>query len=67
MAHRIAKFKKEIKGMSESELKARAGDLETQLFGLKMQFKTGQLPSSAAMKSIRKDLARVKTAMGAKR
>ncbi len=67
MAHRISKFKKEIQGMNAAELNVRAGDLETQLFNLKMQFKTGQLPSTAAMKNVRKDLARVKTAMSAKR
>ena len=67
MAHRISKFKKEVQGMNAAELKARASDLETQLFSFKMQFKTGQLPSTAAMKNVRKDLARVKTAMNAKR
>ena len=63
MAHRIAKMKKEIKGMNAGELGAKANDLEAQLFQLRMQFKTGQLPSSAALGGVRKDLARVKTAL----
>lgn len=63
MAHRIAKFRKEIQGMNVGELKAKANSLEAQLFQLRIQFKTGQLPSPAALGSVRKDLARVKMAM----
>ena len=61
MAHRLAKFKKEIAGYTAKELNGRAKEIETNLFNMKMQFKTGQLGSVAALKTNRKELARVKT------
>ena len=66
MAHRISKLKKEIGGLGEKELRTKARDLEDHIFQLRMQFKTGQLASTAMMNLARKELARVKTAMNAK-
>lgn len=66
MAHRISKQRKEIKGLNEKELVAKGKELEDHLFQLRMQFKTGQLASTAMMKLARKELARLKTVLSAK-
>jgi len=66
MAHRISKLKKEISGLGPKELKAKVRELEDHIFQLRMQFKTGQLASTAMMKLARKEIARVKTAISAK-
>lgn len=63
MAHRISKLKKEIKGLSPKDLANKVRELEDHVFQLRMQFKTGQLASTAMMKLARKELARVKTAI----
>lgn len=63
MAHRVAKQKKEISGLGEKELRIKTRDLEAHIFQLRMQFKTGQLASTAMMSLARKELARVKTAL----
>jgi ribosomal protein L29 len=66
MAHRISKQKKEINSASAKDLFAKTRELEDHIFQLRMQSKTGQLPSSAMMMLARKELARVKTAITAK-
>lgn len=66
MAHRISKQKKEIKSLNAKELKVKGRELEDHIFQLRMQFKTGQLASTAMMKLARKELARLKTAVSAK-
>jgi ribosomal protein L29 len=66
MAHRISKLKKEISSLGPKELHSKARELESHIFQLRMQFKTGQLASTAMMSLARKELARVKTAIGAK-
>lgn len=66
MAHRISKSKKEISGLNPKELSLKVRELEDHMFQLRMQSKTGQLASTAMMKLARKELARVKTAIGAK-
>jgi large subunit ribosomal protein L29 len=66
MAHRISKQKKELKGLNPKELSAKVRELENHVFQLRMQFRTGQLASTAMMKLARKELARVKTALGSK-
>ena len=67
MAHRISKSKKEIAGLGPKELQSKVREIEDHLFQLRMQFKTGQLASTSMMALARKELARVKTALGAKR
>lgn len=66
MAHRISKQKKELKGLGIKELNSKVREIEDHIFQLRMQFKTGQLASTSVMKLARKELARVKTAVGAK-
>lgn len=66
MAHRISKQKKEINALGPKELQAKVRELEDHIFQLRMQFKTGQLASTAMMGVARKELARVKTVLTAK-
>ena len=67
MAHRISKLKKELKTLNPKELLNRAKDIEGHIFQLRMQFKTGQLASTAMLKLARKELARAKTLLAEKR
>lgn len=66
MAHRISKQKKEINGLGAKELQSKVRELEDHIFQLRMQFKTGQLASTAMMGLARKELARVRTALTTK-
>ena len=52
---------KEIRQMSGNELNARLLELKTELFNLRFQLATGQLDNPLSIKSVRKDIARVKT------
>ena len=61
MAHRNSKSRKELEALNVSELKNKATDLQNHLFQLRMQFKTGQLASTAMLGLARRELARVKT------
>jgi len=66
MAHRKSKSRKELKALNVQELRAKAKEVEDHLFQLRMQFKTGQLGSTAMLGLARKELARVKTLLGQK-
>jgi large subunit ribosomal protein L29 len=66
MAHRISKQKKDIQGLNAKELSSKLRELEDHVFQLRMQFRTGQLNSTAMMKLARKEIARVKTALDSK-
>jgi large subunit ribosomal protein L29 len=66
VAHRISKQKKEIAGLNAKELHGKVTDIENHLFQLRMQLRTGQLPSPAMVGLARKELARVKTALSQK-
>ena len=66
MAHRISKQKKEIQGLGAKELNSKLRELEDHVFQLRMQLRTGQLNSTAMVKLARKEIARVKTALGNK-
>jgi large subunit ribosomal protein L29 len=54
---------KEIRDLSVDELKQKERDLVDELFRLKVRRATGQMDSSAMMKNVRKDIARIKTVM----
>jgi large subunit ribosomal protein L29 len=51
----------EIRELSEEELRGREKDLDDQLFRLRIQKSMGQLEAPAKVRTVRKDLARVKT------
>ena len=52
---------KEVRQMSGNELDTRLVELKTELFNLRFQLATGQLDNPLRIKSVRKDIARVKT------
>lgn len=51
----------EIRNMSQEDLEQKVVDLKTELFNLRFQLATGQLDNPSYIKSVRKDIARVKT------
>jgi len=51
----------EVRELSEDELRGREKDLDDQLFRLRIQKSMGQLETPAKLRTIRKDLARIKT------
>ena len=57
----------ECRDLGADELKQREKDLDDQLFRLRIQKSMGQLEAPAKVKSIRRDLARVRTVLRQKR
>ena len=53
----------EIRELSVDELRGRERDLDDQLFRLRIQKSMGQLEAAQKLKSLRRDLARVKTVL----
>jgi large subunit ribosomal protein L29 len=53
----------EVRDLGTDELKVREKDLDDQLFRLRIQKSMGQLDAALKIKSLRRDLARVKTAL----
>jgi large subunit ribosomal protein L29 len=51
----------EIRELAVDELRARAKDLDDQLFRMRIQKSMGQLEAPAKVRGLRKDLARIKT------
>lgn len=51
----------EIRAMSGDELQKKLTDLKAELFNLRFQLATGQLDNPARVRSVRRDIARVKT------
>jgi large subunit ribosomal protein L29 len=52
---------KEVREMSVTELQRRLDELKTELFNLRFRLATGQLDNPMQIRSVRKDIARVKT------
>ncbi len=63
MAYRRSKSIREIRGLSVAELKNKIRDLEEHQFQLRMQFRTGQLASTAMIGLARGEMARAKTVL----
>jgi large subunit ribosomal protein L29 len=53
----------EFRDLGTDELKQREKDIDDQLFRLRIQKSMGQLDAALKVKSLRRDLARVKTAL----
>ena len=53
----------EVKNMSAEELNAQLGSLKEELFALRFQLAANQLENTARIKAVKKDIARVKTAL----
>ena len=56
-------FAKELNGLTTDQLLSREKELKEQLFNLRFQLATGQLENTASLKSVRKNIARVKTVL----
>ena len=54
---------KEIRELNIDELKQREKDLREEYFNLKFQLATKQLPNTAKLTQVRKDIARIKTVL----
>ena len=57
----------EIRELAVDDLQARAKDLDDQLFRLRIQKSMGQLEAPAKLRTLRRDLARVKTILRERR
>ena len=57
----------ELRDLGPDELGARERDLTDQLFRLRIQKSMGQLEAPARMRTVRRDLARIKTVLRQKR
>ena len=53
----------EFRDLGTDELKQREKDLDDQLFRLRIQKSMGQLEAAGKMKALRRDVARLKTAL----
>ncbi|NMB09561.1 MAG: 50S ribosomal protein L29 [Tissierellia bacterium] len=52
---------KEIRQMSDSDLRTKLEDLKVELFNLRFQLATGQLENPMNISGVKKDIARIKT------
>ena len=57
----------ELRALGVDDLKHRAQELDDQVFRLRIQKSMGQLEAPEKMKTVRRDLARVKTVLRQKR
>ena len=57
----------ELKDLTVQELSARSSDLRRELFNLRLQKATAQLEKTARLRVVRKDIARVETAISQRR
>ena len=53
----------DLRGLEVEDLRARERELEDQAFRMRIQKSLGQLEAPAKIRSVRKDLARVKTVL----
>jgi len=56
-------YVQELNGLTTDQLQNREKELKEQLFNLRFQLATGQLGNTASLKTVRKDIARVKTVL----
>ena len=56
----------ELRDKTVEELNAEVADLNQELFNLKFQLHTGHLENTSRIPEVRKEIARVKTALQAK-
>ena len=51
----------EIRKMSSEDLKNKVNELKNELFNLRFRLATGQLDNPSSIKSVKRDIAKVKT------
>ena len=57
----------EMRDLSLNEMQAKAQDLRSEAFNIRIKRSTGQLENTARLKQLRRDIARVETIMREKR
>jgi len=57
----------EVRAMSDDELKNKLMELKKEQFNLRFQKASGQLENTARIRQVRRDIARIKTEMTARR
>lgn len=57
---------RELKDLTEEELRSKEEELKDQLFKLRFQHTLGQLENAMKLKNIKKDIARIKSVLNAK-
>ena len=60
---KVNELKKELKGLSTAELVEKENELKQELFNLRFQLATGQLEGTARIREVRKQIARINTAL----
>ena len=55
----------ELKGKTADELSDQLGQLEKEAFNLRFRAASGQLENTARVRQVRRDIARIKTVVGA--
>jgi len=63
---KTAELMTDLRGLSADELTRRAGDLEEQVFRLKIQKSMGQGEAGNKIRPLRRELARLKTVLSEK-
>ena len=63
---KIPELMTDLRGMSADDLKRRAGDLEEQVFRLRLQKSMGQGEAGNKIRPLRRELARLKTVLSEK-
>ena len=51
----------EIRDLAEKERQGKLGDLSQEIFNLRFQLATGKIENPSRLKSLRRDIARIKT------
>ena len=54
----------EIRDLSEKERQEKVADLGQEIFNLRFQLATGKIANPSRLKSLRRDIARIKTIQG---
>ena len=54
----------EIRDLSEKERQEKVSDLSQEIFNLRFQLATGKIENPSRLKSLRRDIARIKTIQG---
>ena len=51
----------ELRDLSDEELRGKLGELQEELFNLRFQLATGQIENVSRIRTLRRDIARLKT------
>ena len=60
----MSKAAEELRAKSEDELNAKLVDLKKEHFNLRFQKASGQLENTARMRTVKREVARIKTILG---